>query len=281
MCTIGAVFRHDGDTLFFKNLDQIGTSPFPEPELRQGETYSYLHLGTSLRPESTGVWAGVNEAGLVVLGADGNCLLNHVGDQYTSLNASLEAYREVLETQDSLLGAVTHLVDFYEGRKIGGDGDIILVGLRGQAVAMEYSLNRWGIEFSGERDYMVRTNFFQVMRHIRPAHDENSLHLSSALRHQRVRELLSRRSDETGLPDLFAMLRDHDHGPSAMSVCRHGGRHEYRTVCSLVARLGAEEAEIYTLVNSAPCEAQYVKHMMKLARSEATGAQGPAIPACE
>ncbi|GEM_PF-2308492 len=264
MCTIGAVFGRNGDTLFFKNLDQVGGAPFPEPEIRKGTTYDYLHLGTSLRPESTGVWAGVNEAGLVVLGADGNCLLNHVGNQYASLDASLEAYREVLETQDSLLGAVGHLVDFYEGRKVGGDGDIILVGQRGQAVAMEYTLNRWGIEFSGDRDYMVRTNFFQVMRHIRPPSDENSLHLSSALRHQRVRELLSRRSDETTMADVFAMLRDHAHGPSAMSVCRHGGRHEYRTCCSLVVRLAEGEAEIYTLVNSPPCEGQYERRRMTL-----------------
>ena len=268
MCTIGAIFRHDGDTLFFKNLDQVGSAPFPEPEVRQGKTYAYLHLGTSIQPDATGVWAGVNEAGLVVLGADGNCLLNHVGDQYTSLNASLEAYQKVLETQDSLLGAVKYLMDFYEGRKIGGNGDIILVGLRGQAVAMEYTLNRWGIEFSGDRDYMVRTNFFQVMRHIRPAHDENSLHMSSALRHQRVRELLSRRSDESSLADIFALLRDHDHGPSAMSLCRHGGRHEYQTSCSLVVRLGKAQAEIYTLVNSPPCEGQYERRVMHLRQAK-------------
>ena len=45
-------------------------------------------------------------------------------------------------------------------------------------------------------------------------------------------------------------------------------RHEYKTCCSLVARLGEDQAEIYTLVNSAPCEGQYERRVMDLRAAE-------------
>ena len=258
-CTIGAVYREDGDVFLFKNLDQIGHSTYHPPEIRQGKRFKYVHLSSCRDPNGIGVWAGVNAAGVAVLGADGNTITNFTGRGWSSLNDTLECYQSILETSGSLYEGLDLIIRFYQAHRVGGNGDLVIIADRNDAVVIEYATDRWGLMFRNGAPYLIRSNFFLALSGVRPAPEENSLYLSCALRYQTGMTHLSRTAGNTTLDDVMALLRNHDHGPSAMSICRHGGKGEYLTECSFIAHLGPKHIDSYTVINGYPCESSYRK----------------------
>lgn len=256
-CTIGVVFSKSNKVILFKNRDLNVVKENPEPTIKKGKKYRYVKFGIDIENKIPGAWAGVNEEGVSVLGADGNSVLNFEGEQYGSGERTWEAYEEVLANAKSVEEAYPLLIDFYTRYNIGGTGDIVLITDRKKAVILEYSLRLWGIQFVIDQPYAVRTNFFNILKHLRPSPEENSIHLSSAKRYERAMELLATTNVNTTVEDIKKLCRDHLNGPSAFSICRHGGEGEYRTLCSSIIEIGNKEITCHYIINRFPCESEY------------------------
>ncbi len=260
MCTIGAIKNSlTGNSYFFKNLDQTEQADYAQPFICEGEKYQYLKLATQNDTSAKGVWAGVNQAGVVVLGADGNCMPNYVGWKYSSLNESLVIYEEILSQCGTAWEAMQFIMRSYQEQRVGGDGDIVIVGDATEAIALEFSPNRWGVQFRGDQSYIIRSNFFVLLNSLRPPPEENTLHTSSALRYADALTHLSMKGNNNDLEDVFALVKSHHHGKSAMSICRHGGHGEYFTHAGLVVELTEKSISAYTILNAHPCEADFTK----------------------
>ncbi len=256
-CTIGAVRRHDNTLILFKNRDLIKERQNPIPLIKQGKNHRYVAFGVDSENKLPGLWAGVNDKGLAIAGADGNSLRDFVGEQYGGGERTWEAYEEVLSLSKSVVEAYPLLLDFYSKHKIGGSGDIILIADTSRVAILEYSLNVWGIEFLESDPHIIRTNFFNILKHLRPAPEESSVHMSSSVRFERAVDLLSKSTDNTTVEDIKALCRDHGRDASAFSICRHGGPGEYRTMCSVIIEISSDEITVYHVVNGFPCETDY------------------------
>ncbi|MBU1628430.1 hypothetical protein KKB18_13760, partial [bacterium] len=89
MCTVGGVFKKDGKILLFKTMDAIKKCEGFEPNEVKGEVYSYLKFRTNKDETKPGFWAGINEKGVTILGADGNELRNFRGEGYGTFGTLL------------------------------------------------------------------------------------------------------------------------------------------------------------------------------------------------
>jgi hypothetical protein len=257
MCTIGAVFPKKSGMIIFKNRDLVGKKTNPEPRVVKGKKWDYLKFGVDAKNEKPGVWTGVNAKGVGIVGADGNSLLNFAGEAYAKGEKTWETYEEVLANAGSAREAYKLVIDSYEDMNIGGTGDIVLIADPKGAVVLEYLPHMWGVEFIRDRPYVVRTNFFQVMQHLRPSRDTNGLHLSSHLRFERAMQMLSPKSGDLDVEDIKRLCQDHANGPSAQSICRHGGEGEYRTLCSAIMEVQNEKIVAHYVMNQNPCQATY------------------------
>ncbi len=256
-CTIGFVFSKSGKVILFKNRDLNVFERNPEPVIDEGNKYRCIKFGVDIENQTPGVWAGVNDQGVGILGADGNCMLDFVGEEYGSGQKTWEAYEGVLANTKSVEEAYKFLIDFYTRYHIGGTGDIILITDHEKAVVLEYSVNLWGVQFIIDQPYVIRTNFFNILKHLRPPPEENSLHLSSAKRYERAVELLSKTSINTTVDDVKKLCADHLNGPSGFSICRHGGEGEYGTRCSSIIEISEEKIRAHYVMNQYPCESDY------------------------
>ncbi len=258
MCTIGAVANPTNNSrVFFKNVDQTYRTVYQKPFITQGLKYKYLKIASNADTSKQGVLAGVNEAGVVVLGADGNAQPNYVGGNYGSLNESLVVYEKVLSECGNIREALDLAIHEYQNRQMGGNGDIVIVGDRTDAVALEYLPNRWGLEFQSDKPYLIRSNFFVLMDRLRPPHEENTLHTSSAIRYADALKHLSVKGRNNELSDVFDLVKSHYQGKNAMSICRHGGDGEYFTHASFVTELRDDSIKAYVMLNGHPCEGQF------------------------
>jgi hypothetical protein len=258
MCTIGAVKNHsDNSRVFFKNVDQTHRCVYPDAFVTKGDTFHYLKMASNADTSKKGVLAGVNEAGVVVLGADGNAQPNYTGAKYGSLNESLVVYESILSQCGSVREALDLVINEYQNRLMGGNGDIVIVGDRNDTVALEYLPNRWGIEFQGDNPYLIRSNFFVLMDRLRPPHEENTLHTSSAIRYADTLKHLSIKGRANTLDDVFNLVTSHYQGKNAMSICRHGGDGEYFTHASFIAELRDNAIEAHVMLNCNPCEGTF------------------------
>lgn len=257
MCTIGAVFKKDKGLVIFKNRDLTTNTTNPDPLIVKGETGNYIKFGTDDKNEKPGVWAGINAKGVGILGADGNSLLNFSGDEYSGGEKTWETYEQVLSETESAKDAYKLVIDAYEDMNIGGSGDIVLIADPTRAIVLEYLPHQWGIEFIEDQPYVIKTNFFQTMQHLRPPRDMNSLHLSSHLRFERAIQMLSPKTCDSTVEDIKKLCQDHVNGPSAQSLCRHGGTGEYKTLCSAIMEVQKDKILAHYIMNQNPCKGQY------------------------
>lgn len=256
MCLVGAIFQKDKGLIIFKNRDLINEKFNPNPQIEYGINGNYIKFGVAA-DKKPGVWAGINNNGVGILGADGNSLLNFTGDKYSGGEKTWETYEEVLSKTKNAKEAYKFLIDAYEDMNIGGSGDIVLISDPNRAIILEYLPHMWGVEFIVDQPYVVRTNFFQVMQHLRPPRDMNSLHLSSHLRFERAMQLLSPKSYNLQVEDIKDLCQDHANGPSAQSICRHGGEGEYKTLCSVIMEVQKDEILAHYIMNQNPCQGEY------------------------
>jgi hypothetical protein len=259
-CTVGAVFTRDNGLIVFKNRDLTIDKINPSPTIATGGKWRYIKFGIdAVQPDRTGVWAGVNEKGVAVVGADGNCIVDARGEGYDTGERTWEAYEEVLASAGNVVDAYKIIVDAYQEKGIAGTGDIVLIADPNRALVIEYSLNVWGLQFVDRNTscYVVRTNFFHILRHLRRAKEDDSLQFSSHRRYERALQLLSATAANSGIEDIKNLCRDHHIGRNAFSICRHGGEGEYKTQCSVVMRVSPEAILAEYVVNAFPCERDY------------------------
>jgi len=258
-CTIGAVFTQGNGLLIFKNRDLPVRKENPQPEVVRGESYNYIKFGVDIEGRKLGVWAGINERGVGIVGADGNSIADVHGEGYGGGEKTWEAYENVLGMARNIQDGYEYIMRFYEQEKIGGTGDIVLIADQNRAVVLEYSLHQWGLQFAnrGEMPYVVRTNFFAVLKHLRPAKEDGGLHSSSDVRYERALQLLSATGVRTTVADIKRLCRDHFYGQNAFSICRHGGEGEYRTVCSAIMEASSNRIAAHCVLNSLPSEDEY------------------------
>ena len=245
-------------------MDAINHCNGFEPTESQGKLYKYLRFRTNKDESKPGFWAGINEKGVTILGADGNELRHFKGEGYGSFSKLLKSYEIVLGNSANVYEGIKTLIYDYQINHIGGDGDIILLADKKDLVIIEYAPDEWGMKFRWREDYIVRTSFFLTLRHLRPSHEENSLHMSSARRYARALDILSRKSRNTTIKDLIALMRDHEvEPPSAMTICRHGGDNEYKTQNSIALEILNDKAVIHYQLNGYPCQEKYKKMTYK------------------
>ena len=184
---------------------------------------------------------------------------NYVGSSFGSLNDSLIVYEKVLGCCGTVWDAMDVIIREYQNRHMGGNGDIVIVGDRSNAVALEYVPDRWGMEFIGEKPYLIRSNFFILMHNLRPAPEENTLHMSSAVRYADALKHLSIKGRNNSLDDVFSLIKSHTNDKTAMSICRHGGVGEYFTHASFITEIQSDSVEAYVMLNGHPCTTAYKK----------------------
>jgi len=255
MCTIGAIITKQKRLLLFKNLDLTFHWDFPQPITKQiGDMQALIFPSFADKP---GLWAGINRFGLGIYGADGDAIFNRTGPEYGSPDLIRWCYQETLEQCRSVKEAYPFLINLYREHKIGCDGDIILLADPTEAVALEYAIERWGLQFSGPGSYIFRTNLYTTLPHYAPMDTENSRYMSHRKRFETLFDHLSRKSWHTDVDDLKAMLRDHTHGPGALSLCRHGGEGEFYTQASNIMVYDQGKVDAYYILNNAPCKQEY------------------------
>ncbi len=252
MCTIGATYNKDGTLFLFKNRDLTADKVLPAPVIAEVGGRRYVKFGVDSNSQQVGVWAGVNDAGLAIVGADGNCVNDLQGEEFGSGALTWEAYERVLSQCKNVLEAYDFLIDFYQSRKIGGTGDIIVAADRERAVAIEYSWNIWSLHFVKSPSYVVRTNFFLNLPHLRPMPELSPVHLSSKVRYERAMALLSGFSTGVTARNVKELLSDNVNGPGAFSICRSGGEGDYRTVATAIMDVGEKKVCAHYVVNGKP-----------------------------
>lgn len=256
-CTIGVVRGKNGHLLLFKNRDLTLQKKNPEPRIQKGKKFTYLGFGADSTGKNPGVWAGVNEKGLVILGADGNSIRDFKGSKYGKGEKTWQAYEEALSKTASTQEACSYLIDFHNSNKIGGSGDIILVSDPSNSAILEYSFEQWGIELLLNRQFMVRTNFFNVLKHLRPRAETSDVNMSSAIRYERAVKLLSKAGKNATIEDVMRLCQDHSKGKTPFSICRHGRKGEYKTTASAIFQITPKIAQIYYAMNDNPCNQDY------------------------
>ncbi|MFH1230575.1 MAG: hypothetical protein V1709_03670 [Planctomycetota bacterium] len=301
MCTIGAVYNKSGKVLAFKTVDIRGKWQLPdEPVMQKGDRYKYLRFATNTNLRKPGLWAGVNEKGVILLGADALAIKTfpsaptQLGKRkkpvrpgirsgwYGGIKELMVAYAKVIGAAATAKEGVNLFIQEYQKKRIGMDGDIVMLVDRQEAVAIEYSLNEWGLQFftynksipiekfysgyKGEGFCLIRTNFFLVLRHMRYLPQENTLHLSASKRYERALELLSKTTVNTTVDNLKELCCDHYPEPSGMSICRHGGENEYKTHGSVIIELTRNRIETHYNIDTNPCESEYQVKSMRITK---------------
>jgi len=257
MCTIGVTYKKNKGFILFKNRDLNQVKENPDPVIAKGEIGKYIKFGVSSGKKKPGVWGGVNDSGVGILGADGNSLQNFTGKGYTNGEKTWETYEEVLSKTDNVRDAYKFLIDAYEDQNIGGTGDIILIADTDRAAVLEYLPHKWGIEFIENHQDVIRTNFFQIMQHIRPPRDMDSVTLSSHLRFERAFQIISQTNKNPDVEMIKKLCQDHWNGPSEYSICRHGGKDKYNTLCSAIMDVQNDAIHAHYIMNNHPCNERY------------------------
>lgn len=258
MCTIGAVINKNGRLIMFKNVDLTFQWAFAEPEVIRNNEMTIIEFPSFMDRSQEGIWAGMNSKGLGIYGADGDALFNKTDKEYSKVDMIRKAYKETLENNGSVKNAYHYLIEYYKMYLIGGDGDLILMADPYEICVLEYGIDKWGIQFYGRESYAFRTNFYTVLKQYSPSMYESSRYLSHRKRYETLMGQFSKKSHETTVEDIKEILRDHTHGPSAMSICRHGGQKEFFTQASNIMAFDNGTIDIYYALNGYPCRTEYI-----------------------
>ncbi len=255
-CSLGVAFTKTSDFILFKNRDLTEFGLLPEPKTSKGKTYRYIGFGRS--GNQPGIWMGINEEGLGILGADAYTISRFKIDGCSSGIKTFEAYEEVMGSAGNLSEARRILSEFYFDNRIG-DPDIILAVEPNSAMILEYIPWCAGSRFEPtfafklveNRPYTVKTNFFEILTEHRLPREYD---VSSHVRYERTAEMLSAKAWRTTLDDIKEICRDHANGPSANSICRHGGDGEFSTLSSVIAQFSQKSITVHYVINNAPCK---------------------------
>jgi hypothetical protein len=261
MMAVGAA-GHNGNTLFMKNSDQVGSTAMTGPGFDQ---YKEVYVIQVVVPDQgnamvglsaagrTGLKVGLNDKGV----ATGSNIARTVELRdrkvdITKVRASdrTQLMRQGLE-KDTAASAANYIAGLILENPTSTPGNIEFADA-GQAVVIEGSYTHQALEVI--RDTVAaRANRFQVLEYTNDPAD-----VSSVCRYQRCMQLLRQHEGALTLEKLIEFSRDHANGPGQNSICRHGGHFSEET------SLGAGVIEIdredprrsrITLCVGKPCRA--------------------------
>ncbi len=241
MMAVGAA-GHDGNTLFMKNSDQVGSDAMVGPDFDRNKEIYVIQviapdqgnrmIGVSAAGR-TGIKMGLNDKGV----ATGSNIARTVELRerkvdITKIRASdrTQLMRQGLE-KDTAAAAASYVTSLLLDNPTSTPGNIEFADSR-EAVIIEGSYTHHALEVIRDR-VAARTNRFQVLEYTNQPED-----VSSVCRYQRAMELLRQSEGQLTIEKLIAFSRDHANGPGPNSICRHGSHYQEET------SLGAAVIEI-------------------------------------
>ena len=243
MCTIGTVLNKK--TILFKNCDLVKKTYFYSPEIRQGK-YRYIAFS---RKGRAGIWAGINEKGLGIVGADAHTKKKYRAKPHV-INKLFKINEKLVADFSNLKEGMDFLRNFYLNEVTVPD--LIIVADKKSAVVIEFTPpNKW-ITKSIRKGILVRSNHFIISSGALEREKDSS----SYLRHEMAFDLLSKKKISVG--SIRSLCRNHQNGPSENSICRHDERNGYRTQASVIM-LADKKVSSYYMINRFPCRRKYKK----------------------
>lgn len=226
MCTIGTVF--DGNTIHtFKQCDLISVTTFNTPDVRTGSNGVNSYIAMT-RQGSSGIWAGVNDAGVAFVAAD--TYTTTAANYYTSaqqVEALFAAYEASISSHTTATAAAQSLIDFYQ--TMGGNTpfpapDISMISgwadpqkTQPISIFIEYMPNPYNqasVRLIKRADgFFASTNNFRLQ----PDAVHYPANHSTYLRLQRAETILQADPTHHGIKTL---LTDQYYGKTELSICR-------------------------------------------------------------
>jgi hypothetical protein len=228
MMAVGAA-GHDGNTLFLKNSDQVGSDSMVGPTFDRNKEIYVIQvivpdegnriIGVSAAGR-TGIKMGLNDKGV----ATGSNIARTVELRerkvdITKVRASdrTQLMRQGLE-KDSAMAAASYVTGLVLESPTSTPGNIEFADSK-EAVILEASYAQHALEVIRDR-VAARANRFQVLEYTNMPED-----VSSVCRYQRAMELLRTHEGQLTVEKLIEFSRDHVNGPGPNSICRHGGHY--------------------------------------------------------
>ncbi len=241
MMAIGAA-GHNGNTLFMKNSDQVGSPSMVGDGFDQNKEIYVIQV---IVPEQGNAMVGVSAAGRTGLKvglndkgvATGSNIARTVELRerkvdITKVRASdrTQLMRQGLEKNTAAEAAHT-IAGLILQNPTSTPGNIEFADAN-EAVIIEGSYSHQALEVIRD-GVAARANRFQVLEYTNDPSD-----VSSVCRYQRCLELLRSNAGQLTLEHLREFSRDHANGPGPNSICRHGSHFREET------SLGAAVIEI-------------------------------------
>ncbi|MFQ5856503.1 MAG: C45 family autoproteolytic acyltransferase/hydrolase [Anaerolineae bacterium] len=228
---------HNGNTLFMKNSDQVGSDAMVGPNFdRHKEVYvvqviipdeGNRIIGVSAAGR-TGIKMGLNDKGV----ATGSNIARTIELRERKVDISkvrasdrTQLMRQGLE-KDTAAAAASLISGLLLANPTSTPGNIEFADSR-EAVIIEGSYTHQAMEVVRDRP-AARANRFQLLEYTNQPED-----VSSVCRYQRCMQLLQENEGGLTAEKFMEFSRDHVNGPGPNSICRHG--HDYREETSLGA----------------------------------------------
>lgn len=253
---------HDGNTLFMKNSDQVGSASMVGLNFdRHKEIYviqiidpdeGNRIIGVSAAGR-TGIKMGVNDKGV----ATGSNIARTIElrDRKVDISQVRASDRTQLMRQGLEKDTAAEAANLISGLLISNPtstpGNIEFADSR-EGIIVEGSYTHQAIDVV--RDAVAaRANRFQLLEYTNQPED-----VSSVCRYQRCLQFLHENEDELTLDKLMVFSRDHANGPGPNSICRHGEHYtEETSLGAAVIEIDREapEKSIIDIALGKPCHA--------------------------
>ncbi|MFN8455745.1 MAG: C45 family peptidase [Anaerolineae bacterium] len=253
---------HNGNTLFMKNSDQVGSDSMVGPGFDQNKEVYVIQI---VAPEQgnrmigvsaagrTGIKVGVNDKGV----ATGSNIARTVElrERKVDITKVRASDRTQLMRQGLEKNTAAEAANLVSG--------LILTSPTSTPGSIEFADSKEGIIIEGSYSHQAievirnqaaaRANRFQVLEYTNQPED-----VSSVCRYQRCLELLQANEGQLTLEKLMEFSRDHANGPGPNSICRHGTHFSEETsLGAAVIELNREQPEksIISICLGKPCHA--------------------------
>ncbi len=241
MMAIGAA-GHNGNTLFMKNSDQVGSDKMVGAGFDQHKEVYVIQI---VKPDEGNTMVGVSAAGRtglkVGLNDKGVATGSNIArtKEFTARKLDITKIRASDRTQLMRQGlekntaktAANYVAGLILENPTSTPGNIEFAD-KDEGVIIEGSYTHQALDVVRD-EIAARANRFQLLEYTNDPAD-----VSSVCRYQRCLQLLRENEGQLTLDKLIEFSRDHGNGPGPNSICRHGTHYSEET------SLGAAVIEI-------------------------------------
>jgi isopenicillin-N N-acyltransferase like protein len=241
MMAVGAA-GHNGNTLFMKNSDQVGSDKMVGPNF---DGHKEIYVIQVIKPDAGNAMVGVSAAGRtglkVGLNDKGVATGSNIArtQEFTARKLDITKIRASDRTQlmrqglekNNAKAAANYVAGLILENPTSTPGNIEFAD-KDDGVIIEGSYTHQALDVVHDAT-AARANRFQLLEYTNEPSD-----VSSVCRYQRCLHLLAQNEGQLTLDKLIEFSRDHYNGPSQNSICRHGTHYSEET------SLGAAVIEI-------------------------------------